>query len=239
MMERPLSASAERKNNLQHLLREEMEMHLKEGRTSVERNQERVKRIKQLKEELQKEEKTQKNSPEESQQSGQDCSPLDTWSQEEYSKLQERMRKMKEDHERVIQEELLKMESELQEEQAEGLPDEVMCLRRERQILVLQIEALRRENQQAEADLEAQYNLHQREMHSLREESLQVFRTFRQVLEEQKRLAEGRYRTLLLEAIQDAVYLSSQNQQLQDDNMQLLKALAELKAVSDKTKLHE
>lgn len=49
-----------------------------------------------------------------------------------------------------------------------------MYLRRERQILVLQIEALRRENQQAEADLEAQYNLHQQEMHSLREESLQV-----------------------------------------------------------------
>lgn len=49
-----------------------------------------------------------------------------------------------------------------------------MYLRRERQILVLQIEALRRENQQAEADLEAQYKLHQQEMHSLREESLQV-----------------------------------------------------------------
>ncbi|GAA6078761.1 trichohyalin, partial [Tachysurus ichikawai] len=67
-----------------------------------------------------------------------------------------------------------------------------------------------------------------------------VFRTFRQVLEEQKRLSEGRYRTLLLEAIQDAVYLSSQNQQLQTDNMQLLKALAELKPkVSEKTKLQE
>lgn len=49
-----------------------------------------------------------------------------------------------------------------------------MYLRRERQILVLQIEALRRENQQAEADLEAQFKLHQEKMHSLREESLQV-----------------------------------------------------------------
>ncbi|KAK3526706.1 hypothetical protein QTP70_032074 [Hemibagrus guttatus] len=193
-----------------------------EGRTSVERNQETVNRIKQLKEELHKEEKTQIHSPEEPQQE-QDYSPLDTWSQEEYFKLQEQMRKMKEDHERVIQEELLKMESELQEEQPEGLEDEEMYLRRERQILVLQIEALRRENQQAEADLEAQYKIHQQEMHSLREESLQVFRTFRQVLEEQKRLSESRYRTLLLEAIQDAVHLSSQNQQLQADNMQLLK----------------
>lgn len=57
---------------------------------------------------------------------------------------------------------------------------------------------------------------------------LQVFRTFRQVLEEQKQLSEGRYRTLLLEAIQDAVYLSSQNQQLQADNVQLLKGDSDL-----------
>lgn len=49
-----------------------------------------------------------------------------------------------------------------------------MYMRRERQILVLQIEALRRENQQAQADLETQYKLHQQEVHSLREESLQV-----------------------------------------------------------------
>lgn len=51
----------------------------------------------------------------------------------------------------------------------------------------------------------------------------QVFRVFRQVSEEQRRVSEGRYRTLLLEAIQDAVYLSSQNQQLQADNKQLRK----------------
>lgn len=48
------------------------------------------------------------------------------------------------------------------------------------------------------------------------------------MLEEQKRLSEGRYRSLLLEAIQDAVYLSSQNQQLQADNMQLLKGDSDL-----------
>ncbi|KAF7702311.1 hypothetical protein HF521_001594 [Silurus meridionalis] len=204
-----------------------------EGRTSVERNQERVKWIKQLREELQKEEKTQKDSSGESEKSGQDGSL------EEYARLQEQMRKMKDDHERLIQEELLKMESELQEEQTEVLENELMYLRRERQILVLQIEALRRENQQAEVALGALYELHQQEMHSLREESLKVFRTFRQVLEEQKRLSEGRYRSLLLEAIRDAVYLSSQNQQLQADNMQLHKALAALKTGPDKPKLHE
>ncbi|XP_078145278.1 uncharacterized protein LOC144542425 [Centroberyx gerrardi] len=67
------------------------------------------------------------------------------------------------------------------------------------------------------------------ELHCLREESLQVFRVFRQVSEEQRKTSEGRYRALLLEAVQDAVYLSAQNQQLQADNKQLRTALGELK----------
>lgn len=137
-----------------------------------------------------------------------------------------------------------------------------MVLGRERQVLILQMEALHTEALEAERDLETQYHRHQHELHSLREESLQVrplpalplfeptlpilpicasvipfttilssdspipyqvFRVFRQVSEEQRRVSEGRYRTLLLEAIQDAVYLSSQNQQLQADNKQLRK----------------
>lgn len=53
--------------------------------------------------------------------------------------------------------------------------------------------------------------------------ALQVFRVFRQVSEEQRKMSEGRYRCVLLEAVQDAVYLSAQNQQLQADNKQLHK----------------
>lgn len=50
-----------------------------------------------------------------------------------------------------------------------------------------------------------------------------MFRVFRQVSEEQRKMSEGRYRSVLLEAVQDAVYLSAQNQQLQADNKQLRK----------------
>ncbi|KAL7868231.1 hypothetical protein SRHO_G00096150 [Serrasalmus rhombeus] len=210
-----------------------------EGRASVERNQERVERIKKLKEELHREEERQKEAIKESDGSAYSSGSLEEWSQAEYCKLLEHRRKLKEDHERVIQEELLKMERELQEEQLEGAEGQMIYLSRERQVLVLQMESLRSENQQAEAGLEALYRLHQQEVHSLREESLQVFRTFRQVLEEQKRISEGRYRTLLLEAIQDAVHLSTQNLQLQADNKQLRKALDELKALSAHTKMKE
>lgn len=47
-------------------------------------------------------------------------------------------------------------------------------LTRERQVLVLQIEALRTEALQTERDLQDQYHRHQAELHCLREESLQV-----------------------------------------------------------------
>lgn len=46
---------------------------------------------------------------------------------------------------------------------------------------------------------------------------------FRQVSEEQRRVSEGRYRSVLLDAVQDAVYLAAQNQQLQADNKRLRK----------------
>lgn len=53
--------------------------------------------------------------------------------------------------------------------------------------------------------------------------ALQVFRAFRQVSEEQRKISEGRYRSVLLEAVQDAIYLSAQNQQLQAENKELRK----------------
>lgn len=58
--------------------------------------------------------------------------------------------------------------------QVSGVEGEMSYLRRERRVLVLQIEALRRENQQANVDLEDQNQHHQQEVHELREESLQV-----------------------------------------------------------------
>ncbi|XP_068181396.1 golgin subfamily A member 6-like protein 9 isoform X4 [Antennarius striatus] len=100
---------------------------------------------------------------------------------------------------------------------------QLLVLTRERHVLVLQIEALRTEAQQAEKDLQNQHHTHQTELRRLREESLQVFRVFHHVSEEQRKMSEGRQRRVLLEAVQDAIYLSAQNQQLQADNKQLRK----------------
>ncbi|XP_074505796.1 uncharacterized protein LOC141775955 [Sebastes fasciatus] len=208
---------------LQSQLKQEMEEHIREGKGSVEKVQERVARIQQLRESLREE--TLKNG------AAAEKSDLCQQSQLEYSTAQERRRQLKEDHGRLIQEEVEKMERDLAQEQlpTEGPQRELLVLTRERRVLVLQMEALRAEAQQAERDLQDQYHKHQTELHCLREESLQVFRVFRQVSEEQRRMSEGRYRSVLLEAVQDAVYLSAQNQELQADNKQLRKALGELK----------
>nr|XP_019937735.1 PREDICTED: kinesin-like protein KIN-4A isoform X2 [Paralichthys olivaceus] len=209
--------------NLQEQLKLEMEEHIREGKGKVEKVQERVARIQELKKALREE--TLKNG------AVTEKSDLCQQSQLEYNKAKERRRLLKEDHGRLIQEEVEKMERDLAQEQLpnEGPQRELLVLTRERQVLVMQMEALRTEALQAERDLQDQYHRHQQELCCLREESLQVFRAFRQVSEEHRKMSEGRYRCVLLEAVQDAVYLSAQNQQLQADNRQLHKALGELK----------
>ncbi|XP_056108573.1 trichohyalin isoform X2 [Rhinichthys klamathensis goyatoka] len=204
--------TADSKTDLQELLRQEMEMHIT-GRTSIQRNQERMNRIRQLKEEIRLQETHRESDQSHATSMG------------VHEKLLERRTRLRETHERLIEDELMKMERELQEEQVRGVgvEGEMPYLRRERHVLVLQIEALRRENQQAYVDLEEQNQHHQQEVHELREESLQVFRAFREVLEEQRRMSESRYRALLIDTIQDAVHLSSQNLQLQEEVQQLRK----------------
>lgn len=53
--------------------------------------------------------------------------------------------------------------------------------------------------------------------------SLKVFRRFHESSEDLRRTSEARYRSVLLEAVHDAVYLSAQNRQLHADNQQLRK----------------
>ncbi|CAG5991185.1 unnamed protein product, partial [Menidia menidia] len=202
--------STETVKYLQDQLKREMEQHMRESKGRVEKVQERVARIQQLREAL----------SEETLKSGAVTGQSQLCHQLEYSAAQERRRQLKEDHGRLIQEEVVKMERDLAQE---NLPPEIpqrelLVLTRERQVLVMQLEALRAEAQQAEKDLKDQYQRHQSELHCVQS-----------VSEEQRKISEDRYRSVLLEAVQDAIYLSAQNQQLQADNTQLRKALGEMK----------
>ncbi|XP_054648484.1 osmotic avoidance abnormal protein 3 isoform X2 [Dunckerocampus dactyliophorus] len=204
----------------QEELKQEMEAHIKEDRESAEKVQERLTKILQLREALRK--NTEKNI------SAVKC---DLCLQLEERHAHGRRRQVKELSGRLIQQEVEKMEKDLAREQlpSEGPQRELLVLSRERQVLVLQMEALRAEAQQAQKALQDQYDVHQSEMQHLTEESLQVFRRFHESSKDVRRMSEVRYRSVLLEAVQDAVYLSAQNQQLQADNKRLRQALGELK----------
>ncbi len=51
--------------------------------------------------------------------------------------------------------------------------------------------------------------------------SLQNFREYREAYEKQKTVIEDRYRELVEDAVQDAVYLSSRNTELSQENQDL------------------
>lgn len=71
------------------------------------------------------------------------------------------------------------------------------------------------------ADLEEAYKRHKEELEIQQLQHFQTFRNYREVFEEQKSAIEQRYRTLLEEAIQDAVFLSTRNQELMHENQVL------------------
>nr|XP_023962892.1 uncharacterized protein LOC101953166 [Chrysemys picta bellii] len=122
---------------------------------------------------------------------------------------------LREQHQRLIQQELLKLEEELAGNQE--LPPaqrDVWCWPKEKAVLALQLEALQKEWAEAEKDLEALYQQHRLEAEAQKQHVLQVFRAYRGLSEEQTHALDRRYRKLLQEALQDAISLSAQNQQL-------------------------
>ncbi|XP_058852730.1 uncharacterized protein LOC131699620 [Acipenser ruthenus] len=220
---------------LQEQLRTEMEELLSGGKVSVDLNQERLSRIQQLKEAIGWEQRSMTQTSQHTATPGVAMQAKDGSSQLadlelEYTMALNRRKRLKEEHATLIQGELLKMEEELQAKECEGEPArEIWWLQRETEVLVLQLEVLRREKCEAERDLEKLHRRYSEELDSHRAQSLQVFRAFREVFEEQKDALDRRYRTVLREAIQDAIYLSARNQQLEAENAQLHGALAELR----------
>ena len=88
-------------------------------------------------------------------------------------------------------------------------------------IFCFQIQLLGQEKDRLARELDEVHRLHKDEMEIQQLQHYQTFRNYREMFEEQKVAIEQRYRSLLEDAIQDAVFLSSRNSELVDENQQL------------------
>ncbi|XP_044082633.1 uncharacterized protein LOC122891176 [Neovison vison] len=92
---------------------------------------------------------------------------------------------------------------------------------REQTMLRLRLEALQAEQDTAEQDLTALYDLHVQAARAQTRHMLQVFQAWRRMWEEQTMTTEHHHRSLLAGVLQDNINLAKQNQELQAQNQQL------------------
>ncbi|XP_033631651.1 kinesin-like protein FLA10 [Asterias rubens] len=161
------------------------------------------------------------------------------------AKAEERKRKEVENV-HMLEEELERMrmevdhqKAEIQLKAAEGytyskeesieLETELVKEREERRVVTMQLQALDEEKGLLGQELSEAYIKHREEMEIQQLQNFQTFRNYREVFEEQKAALEQRYRSLLEDAIQDAVFLSSRNSELEQENQALKHENAECK----------
>ncbi|KAL3879007.1 hypothetical protein ACJMK2_031328 [Sinanodonta woodiana] len=153
--------------------------------------------------------------------------------------LEERQQLEKENRE-MIEEELNRMKLDFENEKTEiqlqisqgkkyspqagaELEIKVAEMKGEKAVVTLQLKAYEKEKQRLITELEEVYSQHKDELEILQLQHFQTFRNYREMFEEQKAALEQRYRHLLEDSIQDAVFLSSRNNELVQENQELKK----------------
>ncbi|XP_071087472.1 kinesin-II 95 kDa subunit-like [Haliotis cracherodii] len=160
--------------------------------------------------------------------------------------VQEELSKLEVEHKAVLEEELERVKMEVQQDHtdiqlrvAEGkqyqlqeavaLDMELAQLRQEKSLMTTRLESLQREKEFVQKELGEVHRVHKEEMELQQLQHFQSFRQYREMFEEQKAVIDQRYRALLEDAIQDAVFLSSRNTELVTENQQLRQYIGGLK----------
>ncbi|ESO85910.1 hypothetical protein LOTGIDRAFT_235687 [Lottia gigantea] len=119
-------------------------------------------------------------------------------------------------------------------EEGKKLEIELAELQAEKSVVTLKLHCLEKEKAHVSKELDEIYQLHHDELELQQLQHYQTFRQYRQMFEEQKVAIEQRYRVLLEEALQDAVYLSARNQEILQEQAPLKQQNAEMKDVITK-----
>ncbi|KAK3099844.1 hypothetical protein FSP39_010656 [Pinctada imbricata] len=158
----------------------------------------------------------------------------------------EERQRIEKENKAMIADELEKMKRDLETEKSEiqlrvannksysvqeGAQIEIQLaeMKLEKPIVTLKLQALEQEKERLVSELDEVYKLHKDELEFQKLKHLETFRSYREMFEEQKAAMDQRYRQLLEDAIQDAVFLSSRNNELQEENQALQQQNAEMR----------
>nr|XP_039269397.1 kinesin-like protein KIN-7L [Styela clava] len=162
-------------------------------------------------------------------------------------KLEEDRQRMKTENQQLVDDEVEKLKVESAHEKAElemrsssgGLQldaneqlrnaVQLATLKLEKSAITTQLDVLKKENMQMEEHIRVFVEKHGKEVEIQQLQNLQTFRAYREVFEEFKVDLENRWRGLLDDAIQDAVFLNSRNNELSQENEMLKMNVNELK----------
>nr|XP_026696329.1 putative leucine-rich repeat-containing protein DDB_G0290503 [Ciona intestinalis] len=164
-----------------------------------------------------------------------------------FHSMQDEREKMREENAQLVEDELAKMKIEVDRASSEldmqvsskslvtseqkvlDNEKELVKLRAEKSVMTAQLEVFKRESAQMEDHMRILLEKHNKQMSIQQLQNMQTFRAYRQVHEDFKVELENRWRSLLDEAIQDAVFLSARNTELKERNGQLQQELGKMK----------
>ncbi|KAK7485572.1 hypothetical protein BaRGS_00023147, partial [Batillaria attramentaria] len=107
-------------------------------------------------------------------------------------------------------------------------------LKADKPVIAMKLQTLQQEKEHLVTELEGVYAMHKEQLELQQLQHYQTFRSYREMFEEQKAAIDQRYRHLLEDCIQDAVFLSSRNSELTAENQSLKQQIAEMKDVVTK-----
>ncbi|WAQ99437.1 KIF4B-like protein [Mya arenaria] len=118
--------------------------------------------------------------------------------------------------------------------EGEELEVKVSEMKAEKSVVTLKLQCVEQEKARMARELEEVHRLHKEEMELQQLQHYQTFRNYREMFEEQKAAIEQRYRHLLEDSIQDAIFLSARNNELITENQDLKLQINEMKDVVTK-----